>query len=379
MESGLEFDSSPTPVKSYLKNFQNFSFVLTFEEETSAMETSRSISSILADLNPKKSAAIYDKRWDAFLNFLGERQPDEEALLKFFDHLSKDRGYKASSLWSWYSCINAKYSIMHGQKLQSMPRLQALMKSFNAGYVRKTAKTFTRDEIYAFLALDGSTPKCMLVKAAACIGFCGGLRMCELRSLNISSLKESKIGYIVNYTPGKIRGESTTNTFLIKRNDDDQRRCMFSHVKTYLDALLKNNITEGPLFRTCLKAKFSTLPMGHNTLAKCGIFIAEALELPHAKHYTGHCLRRSAASAAADAGATTMDMQRHMNWKNQGTALRYVDNSILRLQRMSTMICGDQAPTAPQGMNEATSKDDNEAGTRSYQITVQPGATLNLY
>jgi len=43
--------------------------------------------------------------------------------------------------------INNKYQIIYGEKLQKYPRLIHLLKSFEAGYVRKTAKVFTKDQM----------------------------------------------------------------------------------------------------------------------------------------------------------------------------------------------------------------------------------------
>ena len=70
-----------------------------------------------------------------------------------------------------------------------------------------------------------------------------------------------------------------------------------------------------------------------------------------------------------------MDMQRHMNWKSQATALRYVDNSKQRLHRMSRMICGQEQQDQGQDKDERVQGKEN----RLYNITVQSGATLNLY
>lgn len=293
----------------------NNSFIKKAKLKTTRMDSTRSVEDILNDIHPKASGALYEKRWNEFLCYCGQNEPDDDMLLKFFDHLRRERGYKASTLWSWFSSINAKYAIIYGKKLQTMPKVVALMKSYNVGYERKAAKVFTREQIYDFLEMGLTTPRAILVKAVACLGFSGGLRMHELRSLDIADLKEDKDGFLVTYNPAKQRGERKENTFLVPRNVSEPNRCMFSHVQFYLFRLKASGITSGPLFRTCLTRKYSTLPMGKNILGQCGVYMAESLQLDEPKRYTGHCLRRSAACAAADAGATTMDMQRHMNWK----------------------------------------------------------------
>ncbi len=62
--------------------------------------------------------------------------------------------------------------------------------------------------------------------------------------------------------------------------------------------------------------KFSKTPIGKNLLSEVGKEVANVLSKPDPSSYTGHCWRRSSASAAADNGATTMDLRTHYNWAN---------------------------------------------------------------
>ena len=217
------------------------------------------------------------------------------------------------------------------------------MKIYNHGYERKTAKTFTSEQVFAFLALPLMTPFAILAKAAFCIGICGGLRMQELHSLALEDIiPVDGEGYKVTYNPAKQRGELKKNTFLVKKNPLEPSRCIFTFVKAYLDSLKQCNIASGPLFRGCGKNVFKTQAMGKNFLAKIGKYAASELGLHEPERYTGHCLRRTTATIAADRGANVVDMMRHMNWKSTTTAMKYVDNSKAKLDCMHEYIVGEK-------------------------------------
>ena len=52
------------------------------------MATKRSIDVILNDTLPQESKEAYQKAWDKFLAFVGEKQkPEENDYLQYFDHL----------------------------------------------------------------------------------------------------------------------------------------------------------------------------------------------------------------------------------------------------------------------------------------------------
>ena len=59
------------------------------------MATKRSIDVILNDTLPQESKEAYQKAWDEFLAFVGEKQkPEENDYLQYFDHLHLCPEYK---------------------------------------------------------------------------------------------------------------------------------------------------------------------------------------------------------------------------------------------------------------------------------------------
>jgi len=79
--------------------------------------------------------------------------------------------------------------------------------------------------------------------------------------------------------------------------------------------------------------------MGKEMLNKVGIDIATYLQLPNPEVYTGHCWRRSAATAFANAGASAEQLKRKFRWKTEATAGEYIDTSALvQLQDASALL-----------------------------------------
>jgi integrase len=87
---------------------------------------------------------------------------------------------------------------------------------------------------------------------------------------------------------------------------------------------------DGPLFYTGRKKKpkcvsgFYNSPMGIHTLENCGKDVAAELGLNDPNSYTGHCWRRTAATEAANNGATGIQLKHHFNWTDEKMAMEYI-------------------------------------------------------
>ena len=67
--------------------------------------------------------------------------------------------------------------------------------------------------------------------------------------------------------------------------------------------------------------------------------IATFLNLPDAACYTGHSLRRTAATWLANEGFTTLQMQKFGRWKSPTVAQGYVDDSTVAKRDFAEAIC----------------------------------------
>ncbi len=65
--------------------------------------------------------------------------------------------------------------------------------------------------------------------------------------------------------------------------------------------------------------------------------MAKFLGLDSPESYTGHCWRRTAATNAADNGASEEDIKLIGHWKSAKVAKSYVDDSVAAMTRMARL------------------------------------------
>lgn len=287
----------------------------------------RSANDILNNINPVKSSDRYEAVWKNFIDYINKSErPTEEDLLQYVDYLKHQKGYAVSSIWSKYSMLNHKFQILYGEKLQKFPRLTHLIKSYESGYVRKTSKLFTKEDVWKYLQTAPNSGEHIYLKAALVVGYCGGLRCADLVSINCEDCEFNETtGMWIQYNVSKQRGEAVVNKFNVPLE-------MCSYLETYDNELDKCNAGSGRMFKTYRTRKdgsgyFTKQAMGVHLLRKVSTKIATYLNLPNPEKYTGHCLRRSTANTLAEAGTSTTILKKHFNWKSEGTALKYVENT----------------------------------------------------
>lgn len=228
-----------------------------------------------------------------------------------------------------------------------------MLKQYETGYVRKVAHIFTPEQIYLAIQLNLYSPEWILRKCAIALAFCGGLRCAELKAIKYGDIETDQEGCWVAYAPAKKRGEQTENKFLVPYNRNNPHQCFASRVLSYLEDLKKSLPNIGPtddLFHKSLKTGYGKAVMGKNTLAMTGRVSASQLNLENPEEYTGHCFRRTSATAAANAGANTLEMKRHFNWVQENTALKYIDQTKERSRKMAKLLTGAECVTLSQSV-----------------------------
>ena len=288
----------------------------------------RTVHAIVSDILPLKSAKKYDENWEQFCSYvsLKDKRPGEEDFLQYFDHLRHERKLASSTLWSIYSMINHHYQLHFGQKLQMYPRLTMLLKSFEQGYIRKSAGVFSKEQVIRFLSTAPNEGEHVHMKAGVVLSFCGGLRCADLVGINVDDLEFNETtGFWVSYNVSKQRGEEIKNKFNVPI-------AYCQYLKDYLDKLTENKLFEGRLMKTYRTTKsgigyYTKQPMGVHVLAKFTVKMALFLKLENPTSFTGHAMRRSAANVLAEAGASNAMMKKHFNWKSESTSNKYIDNT----------------------------------------------------
>ena len=104
-------------------------------------------------------------------------------------------------------------------------------------------------------------------------------------------------------------------------------------LSTYLNALdtyvASNKMIKNPsiLWRAIRNNHFFDQRVGVNTLGSIPQLVAQYLRLPDPKQYTGHCMRRSAATVAAANGASLETLKKIGRWNSSNVPSLYVDKS----------------------------------------------------
>lgn len=169
-----------------------------------------------------------------------------------------------------------------------------MLQNYEADYVRKTSKVFTREEIEQVLQLDLNCPTWVLWKAIAVVGFCGALRCMELRSITVGSIRVDDEGAWISFFHSKQRGEAKKNEFIVPFNRSQPHICMASRLIHYTNKLKEALPELGPndaLFRRPIKKGYANKPIGRNRLGTIPRDLATQLGLPDPKGYTGHGFR----------------------------------------------------------------------------------------
>ena len=156
------------------------------------------------------------------------------------------------------------------------PRITMQLRNYTRGYKPKQAKAFTKDQVIRALQLgpgEDYPHEWIMKKAIISINFNGGIRGCELRSLNFGSLEPTDEGIWTHFEHGK-QQTVQENRFLIPVNKERPDLCFATPVIEYLNLLRDCHPdikSDDPLFYRALKAgTFSKKKLGQHKLANLG-------------------------------------------------------------------------------------------------------------
>ena len=231
----------------------------------------------------------------------------------------------SSSLWTIYSMINSVSKGKYSFNLKLYCRVTILLKSFDVDIKRK-ANVFSTNNIQQFLLdADSTTPYWIVRKTIVCLAYYGGLRHTEMMDIQIELCESTSEGIYVTHSRAKQRSDKRSSRFLVPRTDDS---CSADIVDQYIGAIKeKLGKFTGRLLWTGNAKYFSNQPMGRNMVSKVPSDMAERLQLDTPGGYTFHSFRRSAATAVADAGATSEQMRDFFGWANTKMTSEYISTS----------------------------------------------------
>ncbi|XP_011695514.1 PREDICTED: fatty acid synthase-like [Wasmannia auropunctata] len=219
----------------------------------------------LAKLIPQKSKKYYNQAYQAYQTWLKSKNKintDENVLLAYMAILATKN--KPSTLWSTYSKLKTMLKLNDGIDITSFTALTQFLKSKNKGYKPKKSSVFTNEQVKKFL-MEAPNNEFLAAKVIMIFGVYGALRCQEITNIETTDIKEHGQMFLVSIHETK------------------------------------------------------TKVMGKNLIAKIPQRVAEYLELPNPKTYTGHAFRRTSATLLVDAGADMLTLKRHGVWKSNST------------------------------------------------------------
>jgi len=312
-------------------------------------------SDLMSESYPAKSKLVYLKAYKLFEKFLKSKNqwqpntvPTDLQVLNYFYYLKNELKWAPTSLWSTYARINAVMKCVFGVSLKSMTRVADVLKSYDSGHVVKQAGIFTPQQIEDFVSDPELSSKYWFVRKVVClIGYYGGFRNVELKSLKFENCECDSMGYWFHFNRAKQRGRVEETSICIPGRQPDWIPVVSDSSRLGLDfdpaSLIDLYLSEverdlqcsreelkGDFFRAThgMKGqKFTQLPLGKNTIGKVGVQVATELCLPRPEIYTGHCWRRSCGTSASDSGVNVTTLMAMMGWSNPKTAMVYVKKS----------------------------------------------------
>jgi len=176
-------------------------------------------------------------------------------------------------------------------------------------------------------------------KLIALVCYYGTCRIADVIYLDFSQVRVHEDHVVVEINRAKSATSEARTEFIIPRSDGVDPVALFrAYIAAQKDAT-------GRFWRHYQNEKWTT-PMGHNTLATTASRIATALGLPEPKRYTGHCFRRTSATALANAGASLTEIKRAGGWRSDTVCQRYVAGSVAEQQKTAKMLAPVPAAAA---------------------------------
>ena len=343
---------------------------------------------LMSDSYPAKSKVVYNKAYKLFERFLKSKKqwqpnvaPSDLQVLNYFYYLRNELKWAPTTLWSTYARINVVMKRLYGVSLNSYKRVSDVLKSYESGHTVKQAGIFTPQQIEDFVTDPELSSKYWLVRKVVClIGYYGGFRNIELKSLKFENVECDSMGYWFKFARSKQRGRLEATSICVPRRQPDWIPVTSDNSRVVLDfdpasvidlylAEIQSDLQcsrdelKGDFFRAThgMKGqKFTKLTLGKNTIGKVGIQVATELCLPRPETFTGHCWRRSCGTSASDSGVNVTTLMAMMGWSNPKTAMVYVKKSRMTLLSLSLYLanvqrsnCSNPFPRSPLERRQA--------------------------
>ena len=170
-----------------------------------------------------ESRKQYRRVWSQFREFISadfdceSGPPCKECFTKFFKFLRNEKKYASTTMWTHYSCLNSIMKRKYNVKLQELPRLTMLVKSFNTN-IKDKAAIFDESQMKTFMLDSMETTYWLVRQAIVIVSFFGGLRLKECEDLLLEKMVRTGDGVKVTHSRCKQRSDQRESVFLVPKD-----------------------------------------------------------------------------------------------------------------------------------------------------------------
>jgi integrase len=266
----------------------------------------------LSKKNYEKSFCEFEE-WKSANNISNN---SEKVLLAYFSELRKK--YAPSTLWVKYSHLNAMILSRCGVGLSQYTILKKFISRTNEGYEPGKAKIISSDQIHDYLK---NGPQSELVfKIILLLGYLGAMRRVDLYELKFKNVIDTGKTIRINFYESK---NKRWRNFLLETDENEYTPLLREYVR------LRSQIKEEEyFFHQFRQGKVTRQRVGLKSIGSVPQIVARYLGLPEPETYTSHSLRRSSASAMAEAGVSFLGIKNYVGWKGDRAAHGYIDQSL---------------------------------------------------
>jgi len=277
----------------------------------------------------------YQKKWleyakgKKFKNF--KSTDDVDCILVDFFHLMAMM-YAPSTLYVIYSCVNSWFIDKHGYKLDVCLRVNKYLKQTTSTYVTKKSKVLTATQVDYLLkySTQSSNHEDTLMGVCTALQYYGLLRISDTLKVTVGDVEVcEETGNVKVLFEHARKRKNAGFTFYIPKD----YKLLF---KKYMGELQPFASPDGQFLKNFSVTEYVRLRgTGYKKISKMINRACKVLDIP-VDGYTGHCLRRSAATNLADRGVSFVNLKRHGQWKSDSVVEGYTANSEpLRMERLS--------------------------------------------
>jgi len=218
-------------------------------------------------------------------------------------------------------------------------------------------------------------------KVICLVGYYGGFRNIELKSLLFENVECDSMGYWFSFSRSKQRNRLEETTICVPRRQKDWISCVedsarkaidydpASLIDSYYEAVMQDlncklEDLKGGFFKgTHGKSgkRFVNSNIGKNTLGSVGVEVASELCLRDPETFTGHCWRRSAGTNASNSGVNVTTLMSMMGWACPKTAMQYVKRSRITSLKMSMYLANVQRRNVPDPFPTRTVRESRKS------------------